>query len=209
VDKVAGRGVARCLVLLAALCILVACDIQVQPAGPPSGCASAACPPPSRPAAAAHLYHAQRFSVRYFDPWQVVSSDANSVQLAAATRYGDLTVQIASGAVRDGTSAQALLARVRQNLDTSQLAGLQDQGPIYGAAIGYVSGAGETLTATADQPNAPSVPVYLELMASVQGTTGLVFLATSTLDPNSPDPTSPRQVPNGEYDRIVNSVTWA
>ncbi len=207
-DRVARQSVARCLVLLGAFCVLMACDIQAQPGGPISGCARAACPPPSRPAATAHFYHAQRFSVRYFDPWQVVSSDAKSVQLAAATKYGDLTVQIASVDVPAGTSAQALLARVRQNLDTSQLAGVQDQGPIYGAAIGYAAGAGETLTATADQPNAPSVPVYLEMMTSAQGATGLVFLAISTLDPNGPDPSDPRQVPNGEYDRIVNGVTW-
>ena len=203
------RGIGRCLSLLLALFAVVACGIQVQPGGAVGGCASANCPPPARSAAVAHVYHTRLFSVRYFDPWQITSNDASSVQLAAATNYGDLTVELASGAVRAGTSGQALLASAQQNLDTSQLAGLQDQGPIYGAAIGYVAGAGETFTATADQPNAPSVPVYLELMASVQGTTGIVFVATSTLDPNAPDPTDSRQVPNGAYDRIVNSLTWS
>jgi hypothetical protein len=193
--------------LLLALFAMAACGIQIQPGGL-GGCASANCPPPARSATTAHVYRAQRFSVQYFDPWQISSNDASSVQLAAATSYGDLTVEIDSASVRTGTSGQALLARAQQSLDTSQLAGLQDQGPIYGACIGYVSGAGETFTATADQPNAPSVPVYLQLMASVQGTTGIVFVATSTLDPNAPDPSSPRQVPNGEYDRIVNSVSW-
>jgi hypothetical protein len=201
-------GAVRRLGLLLPLLAAVACGIQVQPGGPTSGCASAECPPPAQSAATAHVYHARDFSVRYFDPWQITSSDASSVQLAAATDYGDLTVELDSTAVRAGTSGQALLARALQNLDTSQLAGLQDQGPIYGAAIGYMAGAGETFTATANQPNAPSVPVYLELMASVHGTTGIVFAATSTLDPSGPDPTDPRQVPNSEYDRIVNSLTW-
>jgi hypothetical protein len=187
---------------------LLACGVQVTPGGAGNACQGTYCPPPSRSAVAAHAFTARRFSFQYFDPWQVGSSDANGAEVDAATDYGDLIVQLTSATVASGTSAQALLTSAVNRLDTSQFAGLQDQGPIYGAAIGYVAGAGETYTATTDQPNAPSVPVYLEIMASVRGTTGIVFLASSTLDPNGPDPTNPRQVPNGAYDRMVNSVVW-
>jgi hypothetical protein len=42
-------------------------------------------------------------------------------------------------------------------------------------------------------------------MASVQDATGIIFVAISPLDPNSPDPSI---VPNEEYDHVVNSVVW-
>lgn len=196
------------LALLATL-LIVACSVQVQNGpGAATGCSSTRCPPPARSARAEHTYQAQGFSLDYFDPWQVSGHDANSVTISAATNFGDLDVEFSGTTVTSGTSAQALLTDAVNNLDTSQLSGLQEQGPIYGAAIGYVSGAGTTFTATFDQPNAPSVPVYLEIMASVRGTRGIVFLSSSTLDPNGADPTDPRQVPNGDYDQMVNSVTW-
>jgi hypothetical protein len=196
------------LTLLAALTI-VACAVQVN-TGPSSvsGCASTHCPPPARSARATHVVQAQGFSFQYFDPWQVSGHDTNSVTVSAATNYGDLNVQLSSSSVAAGTSASALLTNAVNNLDTSQLSGMQNQGPIYGAAIGYVAGAGSTYTATFVQPNAPSVPVYLQIMASVRGTQGIVFLSASTLDPNGADPNDPRQVPNADYDQMVNSVTW-
>ncbi len=198
----------RCVALLSAVLGLLACGITATPTGQNNGCANFNCPPPARSAQAAHTFPAAHFTVQYFDPWQIQSSDANSAVIGAATNFGDLTVQFASVNVSSGTNAQALLQSEVQNLNTSQISGLQDQGPIYGAAIGYVAGAGESFTGIVNQPNAPSVPVYLEMMASTQGSTGIVFLASSALDPSGPSSTDPRQVPNGEYDRMVNSLVW-
>ena len=169
---------------------------------------AARCPPPSRSAAAAHVFKATIRELRVFDPWQIDSQDARGAVVFAGTQYGDLTVQLTSTDVGAGTSAQALLSRAVSSLDTSKLSGLRDEGPIYGASVGYVAGAGESYSAVSDQPNAPSVPVFIEIMASVQGGTGIIFLASSTLNPDQPDPGDPRQVPGGEYDRMVNSVTW-
>lgn len=198
----------RRLALVAASLGLLACGVTAGPGGNGIGCVQTNCPPPARSAAAAHVFSASHFSFQYFDPWQVSSHDATSAVVVAQTNYGDLAVELASASVPAGTSAQALLTSTVNNLDTSQFAGLQDQGPIYGANIGYVAGAGESYTATSDQPNAPNVPVYLQFMASVKGTVGIIFIASSTLNPNGPDPTDPRQVPNGAYDRIVASVVW-
>jgi hypothetical protein len=195
-------------ILVAALGLLVSCGIQVEPGGSGNTCVGTYCPPPARSAVAGHIYRAQHFSFEYFDPWQITSSDPSSAQVSAATNYGDLTVLFTSTTVAPGTSPQTLLTSAVNSLDTGQFAGLQAQGPIYGAAIGYIAGTGETYTATADQPNAPNVPVYLEIMASIDGTTGIVFVSSSVLNPNGPDPVDPRQVPNGEYDQMVNSVTW-
>lgn len=201
----------RVMVLAAVLVSLLACGISTLDGGPNGngGCSDTNCPPPAHSTQAAHSYSAQGFSFQYYDPWQISSQDANGAVVSAATDYGDLSVQLESTSVHAGTSPQALLNAVMQNLDTSQISGLSQQGPIYGAAIGYVAGAGADYTGTATPPNAPSVPVYLEVMASVRGTTGLVFLATSSLDPSGPNPTDPRQVPDGEYDRMVNSVVWS
>ncbi len=204
----AGSRLGRILTMLAAALGLLACGVNLQPGGAGSGCLGTRCPPPSRSAAAAHVFKAQRFSFEYFDPWQIDSQDARGAVVFAGTQYGDLTVQLTSTDVGAGTSAQALLSRAVSSLDTSQLSGLRDEGPIYGASVGYVAGAGESYSAVSDQPNAPSVPVFIEIMASVQGGTGIIFLASSTLNPDQPDPGDPRQVPGGEYDRMVNSVTW-
>lgn len=201
------RGVDH-VILFVAIVSLMGCGVGVAPGGSGGGCASANCPPPARSANAAHAFQSTRFTFQYFDPWQITSQDSDGAQVSAATQYGDLTVALTSTAVPRGTSAQSLLTSAVQNLDTSHLSGLQAQGPIYGAAIGYIAGAGTEYTADSDQAGAPSVPVYLEIMASVHGTTGIVFIAASTLDPRGPDPTDPGQVPNGEYDRMVNSVVW-
>ena len=205
-----GTGRAQLMLTLTAALVILACTVQAGPGASGIGCASTNCPPPARSQRAApQTAHAQGFSVSFFpDQWNASTPDARTVELTAQTNFGDLTVQFFSTNVGAGTSAQALLTTAVNNLDTSQLSGLQDAGPIYGAAIGYVSGAGTTYTATFEQPNAPSVPVYLEIMASVHGTLGIVFLAASTLDPNGADPTDPRQVPNADYDQMVNSLTW-
>lgn len=201
-------AIGRRAALVVAAMGLLACGVSVGPNGNNIGCAQTNCPPPARSAATAHTFRASHFSFQYFDPWQINSHDANSAVVVAQTNYGDLAVELASTSVSAGTSAQALLTQTVNNLDTSQFSGLQDQGPIYGANIGYVAGAGESFAATSDQPNAPSVPVYLQFMASVKGTVGVIFISSSTLDPSGPDPTDPRQVPNGAYDRIVASVAW-
>lgn len=204
----AGSRLGRILTILAAALGLLACGVNLQPGGAGSDCLGTRCPPPSRSAAAAHQFKAPRFSFEYFDPWQIDSQDAHGAVVFAGTQYGDLTVQLTSTDVGAGTSAQALLSRAVSSLDTSQLSGLRDEGPIYGASVGYVAGAGESYSAVSDQPNAPSVPVFIEIMTSVQGGTGIIFLASSTLNPDQPDPGDPRQVPGGEYDRMVNSVVW-
>jgi hypothetical protein len=112
--------------------------------------------------------------------------------------------------VREGTSGQSLLsAWTRANLNSSQLTGLQDDGPINGAEIGYVRGAGEAYNAVENQPNAPNVPIYIQILASTQGTAGIVFAAVSPLDPLKPDPTSPRQVRSSAYDQLINTLTWS
>lgn len=201
------RNPGRFITVLAAVMGLMACGVTVQPSSG-NGCENTKCPPPARSVAAGHVFQTQRFTFQYFDPWQINSQDADGAVVGAATNYGDLTVQLTGTDVVSGTSAQSLLAKATSHLDTSQLSGMQDLGPIYGAAIGYVAGAGESYSATLDQPNAPSVPVYLEIMASTRGTTGIIFIAASGLKPDGPDPNDPRQVPNGAYDRMVNSVTW-
>lgn len=203
------RGRVGSLVSLAAVLVsLLACGITTISPNTGNGCENINCPPPARSDQTAHTYSAQGFSFQYYDPWQLSQQDDHGAVVSAATDFGDLSVQLASVTVPAGTSPQALLNSVVQNLDTSQISGLNQEGPIYGAAIGYVAGAGAEYTGVASIPNAPSVPVFLQIMASTRGTTGIVFLSTSSLDPSGPNPTDPRQVPNGEYDRMVNSVVW-
>jgi hypothetical protein len=146
------------------------------------------------------------FQFTYFDPWSLGSSDSHSATLVAQSQLGQVSVLLESVAVSSGETSQQLLASaVRSNLSGSQFTGAQDQGPINGAEIGYVAGSGESYAATVAQGNAPDQPVYLEFMASVRGSTGIVFVALSPLDPNSPDPGI---APNQEYDHLVNSVVW-
>ena len=134
------------------------------------------------------------------------SSDNTSVQLAASSDLGDITVLFQSVAVRNGTTAAQLLSQVeQQELTPDQFSGVQDQGPINGAEIGYVPGAGQSYSAVTNQTNAPQQLIYLEFMTATRGTVGLVFVAASPLDPNSPNANS---VPNAQYDQMVNSVVW-
>lgn len=164
------------------------------------------CPPPARLSVTAHTITMRSFRLTYFDPWSVSSSDARSVTLAAQTQLGEVDVLLESVAVSSGETSQQLLASaVRNELSSNQYTATQDEGPINGAEIGYVAGSGEDYGATISQGNAPDQPVFLNFMASVRGSTGLIFIALSPLDPNSPDPSI---VPNQEYDHLVNSVEW-
>ncbi len=201
------RGRLHPLWLVAVAISLGACGLGAIPipTATPTSCPTE-CPPPSGPAGTPHTVRTRYFTFTYYDPWTVQSSDASSTQLVAATQFGDVTVVLSGATVNAGTSAQQLLSRSSQQvLDPNQFAGAQDNGPINGAEIGYVSGADESYEAYSAQSSAPNVPVFIEIMASVRGTTGVTFIAVSPLDPNSPDPSI---VPNEEYDRIVNSVQW-
>lgn len=198
---------ARALALVAAL-LLAGCNVPGLPAPSPTPTPCAAnCPPPQFGAGTAHTVSAHYFTLTYYTPWSVNSSDASGVTLAAGTQLGDVEVVVMGSHVPAGTTAQQLLNQtVQSQLDPNQFAGLQDNGPILGAEIGYVFGAGETFSGYATPANAPATPVYIEVMASVHGTTGLTLTTFSPVDPNSRDPSS--LVPNAEYDRIVNSVIW-
>ena len=156
------------------------------------------------------LLSTDHFSFYYSTPpWTVDSQDSTSATLLHDSDYGQISAQFFAVTVRSGTSADALLSSwTRANLDTNQFAGLQDEGPVNGAEIGYVRGAGEQYAAIVNQPNAPNIPIYIQILASTQGTSGIIFAAVSPLDPNKPDPTNPRQVRSNAYDQLVNSLTW-
>jgi hypothetical protein len=197
---------ALCLLALAAL-VMLSCSVAALPSAndTPTPC-PANCPPPDLGGGAAHSASTRYFTLTYYDPWSVDSSDANGVTLIAGTQLGDVEVVVVGQRVANGTTAQQLLSRTAQSqLDPNQFSGLQDAGPIRGAEIGYVAGTGETFEGYTAQANAPNTPVFIQMMASVKGAAGLTFTTVSPLDPNSPDPSG---VPNEEYDRIANSVVW-
>lgn len=201
----------RRLRLLLALAVVVlagvACASGPIPAsGPTPTPCPRNCPPPALSESGGHSASFSNFTLTYFDPWTVQDSTSNSITLGAQSDFGDITVTFQSVRVANGTTSASLLASfVRQNLSPDEFAGVQDQGSIPGAEIGYVPGSGEAYSAVTTQANAPNIPVYLEFMASVRGTTGIVFAAVSPLDPNSP---STSGVPNAEFDHLVNSVVW-
>ncbi len=201
---------ARWRLLLAApalLLALAACSLDAglpTPESTPTPCAGN-CPPPQLSNGQATTIGTNAFSLTYFDPWSA-SKTSTSVTLEAGTQFGNVTVFVRSVNVSKGTTAQQLLtSTANDQLDPNQFSGLQDDGPILGAEVGYVSGAGESYDGYTADPNAPNTPIFIEIMASVRGTTGLTFTAVSPLDPNSPDPSV---VPNAEYDHIVNSIAW-
>jgi hypothetical protein len=203
------RGARRLhpLWLAAVAVALGACGLGAIPIpnATPTPCAGT-CPPPMGPAGTPHTVHTSYFTFTYYDPWTVQSSDASGTQLVASTQFGDVTVVLQGARVASGTTPEQLLTRSSQQvLDPNQFSGIQDSGPIRGAEIGYVAGAGESYEAYSVQSNAPDIPVFIEIMASVNGAAGVTFVAVSPLDPNSPDPSI---VPNQEYDHIVNSVQW-
>lgn len=179
------------------------------PPGTPTPC-SFNCAPPVGSAAGLKPVDTDRFSFYYTDPpWKLESSDKSTATLTRNTNYGQVTAQFFSGDVGAGTTADGLLAAwTQRNIDPNKFAALQDTGPILGAEIGYTSGAGHTYAAVADLPNAPNTPLYIQVMSAVKGTSGIIFVVVSPLDPANPDPSSPRQVRNGSYDRLVNTLVW-
>lgn len=185
---------------------LLACGGPIPVAeNTPTPC-PANCPPPARISSTPHIKNLRQFSFTYFDPWSLSTSDDHSATLVAQSQLGQVSALLESVSVSPGETSQQLLSKVINNtLNAGQYTGTQDVGPINGAEIGYVAGSGENYAATVSQGNAPDQPVYLEFMASVRGSTGLIFIALSPLDPNSPDPSI---VPNQEYDHVVNSVVW-
>lgn len=164
------------------------------------------CPPPVRQAQGGNEVSLKHFNLIYFDPWTPQSQDASSILLGAQTQFGTVSVYFASVSVAAGTTgAQLLQSTIRQDINVSQFSGLQDAGAINGAEIGYYAGEGESFTGYATQPNSPNVPVYINVMAATRGSAGIVFIAVSPLDPNSPDPSL---TPAAEFDHLVNSVQW-
>ncbi len=198
------RGLALSIAALAL--VLIACGGPIPIAeNTPTPC-PANCPPPGRLSSTGHTLTLRGFQFTYFDPWSLDSSDASSATLVAQSQLGQISVLLESVPITSGQTSQQLLTRaVNSNLNDNQFTDVQDQGPINGAEIGYIAGSGESYAATVTQSNAPDQPVYLQFMASVRGATGIVFIALSPLDPNSPDPSI---VPNQEYDHLVNSVEW-
>jgi hypothetical protein len=171
----------------------------------PTPC-TARCPAPKRNATKPHTISLAHLQLIYFDPWSIDSSSGSDVVLVAQTDLGQVSVEVASQTVSAGTTAAQLVnSTAQQLLDPNDYAGVQDAGPILGAEIGYVPGAGEAYSATTTDPNAPSTPVYLEVLASVRGNVAIVFAALSPLDPSTADPSG---APDQAYDQLVNSVEW-
>lgn len=185
---------------------LLACGGPIPVAeNTPTPCV-ANCPPPGRLTSNGHTVQLQGFTFTYFDPWSLDSSDDHSATLVAQSQLGQVSALLESVTISPGETSQQLVRRaINDNINSGQFTGTQDEGPINGAEIGYVAGSGEAYAATVSQANAPAQPVYLDFMASVRGSTGIVFIALSPLDPNSPDPSI---VPNQDYDHLVNSVQW-
>ena len=167
------------------------------------------CPAPKRADTTPHTVELRHARLVYFDPWSIDSSDSssgNDVVLVAQTDLGQVSVEVASQTVTPGDHAAQLVHQAAQQLlDPNDYSGVQDDDQIVGAEIGYVPGSGEDYSATTTDPNAPSTPVYLEVMASVQGSVAIVFAALSPLDPSTADPSG---APNQAYDQLVNSVEW-
>jgi hypothetical protein len=171
----------------------------------PTPC-TARCPAPKRSASKPRTIALSHLQLVYFDPWSIDSSSSSNVVLVAQTDLGQVSAEVASQTVSAGTTAAQLVnSTAQQLLDPNDYAGVQDSGPILGAEIGYVPGAGEAYSASTTDPNAPSTPVYLEVLASVRGTVAVIFAALSPLDPSTADPSG---APDQAYDQLVNSVEW-
>ncbi len=186
-----------------------------QPPGSPTPC-SGPCPPsapPVGPVAGANLITKTRYRFYYFNPpWQpdTSNSSGDTETLVRDTDYGQVSAQFFGVSVADGTTAAQLLSSwTQQNLDPNKFTAFQESGAIPGAEIGYNAGAGDTYEAVADLTNAPNTPLFIEVLASVKGTTGIIFAVVSPLDPGNPDPNSPLQVRSGSYDRLINTLVWS
>lgn len=181
------------------------------PPGTPTPCA-VSCPPPTGPVSGANPVSTNYFSMYYFNPpWTQDTQNSNSstVSLVRNTNYGQVSAQFFASQVGAGTSASDLLSTwTQQHLDPNKFTAFQDTGPIQGAEIGFISGAGESYAAIADLPNAPNTPLFIQIMSAVKGTTGIIFAVVSPLDPSNPDPSDPVQVRAGSYDRLINTVVW-
>ena len=204
------RGLrARVLVALLALAgVALACAQAPLPSAgvTPTPCTKA-CPPPQRAATTPHTISLAHARLTYFDPWSVDSSSSKDVVLVAQTQLGQVSVEVATMTVTPGATADQLVSSAAQQLlDPNDYSGLQDAGPILGAEVGYVPGAGEDYAAFSTDPNAPGTPVYLEVMASIQGNVGVIFAA---LSPRAPNTDSPSGAPDQAYDQLVNSVEWS
>lgn len=198
----------RLLAALPVLLLVIAgCSLDAglpTPDSTPTPC-SGNCPPPQRSNGEAHVINTNAFTLTYFDPWSAEKT-STSVTLTAGTDFGNVTVLVRSVSVRSGTTPQQLLnTTTNDQLDPNQFSGLEDDGPILGAEVGYISGVGEMFDGYSTDSNSPNTPLFIQIMASVRGTTGITFTAISPLDPNSPDASI---VPNEEYDHIVNSIEW-
>jgi hypothetical protein len=196
------------LTLFALAGALLACDAGVPVAeNTPTPC-PANCPPPASISVAGHVVRLKGIQFTYFDPWTVDTSNSNatSATIVAQSQLGQVSVLIATVPAQPGVTSQQLLSRIVQNnINGGQFSNAQDEGPIHGAEIGYVPGSGEEYAAVVSQGNGPTQPVYLDFVAAVSGSTGVVFASVSPLDPNSPDPSV---VPNQDYDHMINSVVW-
>jgi hypothetical protein len=166
------------------------------------------CAPPVRLPANAQVIQSQQFNLTYTNDWSVEHQDTTSVVLQQSVSAGVFEAEVGSTSVPTGTSASQLLTKVEQQFDMSNISGATDDGPIYGAEIGYVAGAGDVIQGTLDQANAPSEPVYLEFMASTRGGTGIFFIAASTINPNAQNPDRVLEAINGEFDQLTNGVAW-
>lgn len=178
------------------------------PPGQSTPCPSS-CPPPVGYGENPTLLNADHFSLYYNQPWSVDSQDGKSATLLRDTDYGTVSAQFFSTTVQSGTTGQQLLSSfVSRNIDPNKFAGLRDHGPINGAEIGYVAGAGENFSAVVSQPNVPNFPIFMQALASTQGTTGIIFVVISPLDTRNPDPSNPRQVHSTAYDQLINTLVW-
>jgi hypothetical protein len=203
------------LSVLAAVVALAACATpksiaQPIPAAPPTATpCGQSCGPIAGPSEGAQPVQTATFALNYYTPWTLQSHDDDGVVLSYTTDFGKVVLSLKSTAVADGTTADALLTSwLKQNIDPTKYQGINDYGIVHGAEIGYVPGAGHVYRANLVLPNAPSAPIFLEVMVVTRGTTGYILVVVSPLDPHSPNPGDKRQVRNVRYDLIANSVRW-
>lgn len=208
-------GAITVLAGLLAVLTFAACDpstvTQPIPAPPPTATpCGVGCAPQFNSPAGAKLVATDHFTFWYYDPpWTLAAHDTATAMLTRTSPYGAITVKLQCSQVTSGTQAADLLSGwVKSNLDPTKYQGLRDAGPIHGAEVGYVAGAGEAYSAHLALPNAPAAPVYLEVEAATHDTAGIVVVVLSPLNPSTPNAGDSSQVHRGAYDRLVNSLKW-